>query len=183
MLFGQTLDYRKHPGGAARPDRRARPAPALPGPGYRPIPAPTCGRPTPTPAATSARCCRWTRRWPSSTPGSPAASASTAATALTLPVVEAGRGQAQVQSAGQLEQGRPGRPMSAEHDLPAHPLVGPGLSVDWLLALHQAGGGGRAMSAPAAGPGQDKTECGIHVARAPGRRQRGRRHLRLRERP
>ena len=64
MLFGQTLDYRQQLAAQARPDRRARPAPGLSGPGRPATPRRPLARPTPTPAATSARCCRWTGRSP-----------------------------------------------------------------------------------------------------------------------
>jgi 3'-phosphoadenosine 5'-phosphosulfate sulfotransferase (PAPS reductase)/FAD synthetase len=68
MLFGQTLDYRQQL--AARLGltnvRDLRPPTTTWPPATR---RPSSGRPTPTPAATSARCCRWTARSASSTAG------------------------------------------------------------------------------------------------------------------
>ena len=81
MLFGQTLDYRQQLAAKLRPDRRARPAPALRGPGdrrsqRRPL-EDRHRRLLPHPQGDAAR----RGAAAASRPGSPAASASTAATA------------------------------------------------------------------------------------------------------
>ena len=96
---------------------------------------------------------------------------------LSLPVVEQADGQVKFNPLANWTKADLDA-YAAEHDLPAHPLVAAGLPLDRLLALHQAGGGRARTSAPAAGRAQDKTECGIHVARAPGAvDQCRRRHL------
>jgi phosphoadenosine phosphosulfate reductase len=56
---------------------------------------------------------------------------------------------------------------AAEHDLPAHPLVAQGFpSIGCWPCTHPVEDGQDVRAGRWAG--QDKTECGIHVARAPG---------------
>ncbi len=56
---------------------------------------------------------------------------------------------------------------AAEYDLPAHPLVAQGFpSIGCWPCTHPVEDGGDVRAGRWAG--QDKTECGIHVARAPG---------------
>ena len=50
----------------------------------------------------------------------------------------------------------------ADHDAPRAPAARPGLPVDRLLALHQAGRTTATTPAPAAGPDSGKIECGLH---------------------
>ena len=125
MLFGQTLDYRKQlAAGLGLTDVRDL-RPRLPGPGRRATRRPSSGRPTPTPAATSARCCRWTGRSPSSTPGSPAASASTAARAWRCRWSKQADGKIKFNPLANWTKADLDA-YAAEHDLPAHPLVAQG---------------------------------------------------------
>ena len=49
-----------------------------------------------------------------------------------------------------------------DRDLPEHPLARPRLRVDRLLAVHPPRRATARTPAPAAGPGIDKTECGLH---------------------
>ena len=166
MLFGQTLDYRKPLAATPGPDRRARPA------------------------------SRSSRTWPSHDPSADLWKTDTDACChirkvlpldralagfdgwitgrkrfhggdrLRLQVVEAARGQAEVQPAGQLGQGRARR--LRRRARPARPPAGGvRLSLDRLLALHQPVEEGEDVRA-GRWAGSQKTECGIHTARAPG---------------
>jgi 3'-phosphoadenosine 5'-phosphosulfate sulfotransferase (PAPS reductase)/FAD synthetase len=56
----------------------------------------------------------------------------------------------------------------AEHDLPAHPLVAQGFPSVGCWPCTKAVEDPNADVRAGRWAGQDKTECGIHVARAPG---------------
>ncbi|MNY81550.1 Phosphoadenosine phosphosulfate reductase [compost metagenome] len=56
----------------------------------------------------------------------------------------------------------------AEHDLPAHPLVSQGFPSVGCWPCTKAVDDPNADVRAGRWAGQEKTECGIHVARAPG---------------
>ena len=138
LLFEETLDVPADAVGASRACATCR----------------SCGRPrwtwrgstrttrctsaTPTPAATSARCCRSTGRCGAGRCRSPGASGSRPRRGSRSTVFEAEGERLKVNplahwSAAEL------RAYMDRHDLPRHPLVAQGLQVDRLLAVHDAG--------------------------------------------
>ena len=90
------------------------------------------------------------------------------ATRLSLPVVEVGEGKLKFNPAAQLVGRRPEVGRLTPRTMPCRPTpaVGPRLSLDRLLALHARRWRRATTPAPAAGRGEDKSECGIHVTRA-----------------
>lgn len=85
---------------------------------------------------------------------------------LSLPVVEAADGQVKFNPLANWAKADLDA-YAAEYDLPAHPLVAQGFpSIGCWPCTQPVEEGGDVRAGRWAG--QDKTECGIHVARAPG---------------
>jgi phosphoadenosine phosphosulfate reductase len=85
---------------------------------------------------------------------------------LSLPVVEQADGQVKFNPLANWGKSELDAYM-AEHDLPAHPLVAQGFPSIGCWPCTKAVEEGQDVRA-GRWAGQDKTECGIHVARAPG---------------
>lgn len=85
---------------------------------------------------------------------------------LSLPVVEQADGQVKFNPLANWGKAELDAYM-AEHDLPAHPLVAQGFPSIGCWPCTKAVEAGQDVRA-GRWAGQDKTECGIHVARAPG---------------
>ena len=147
--------------GRAGPGRCAQPG-AQPGrPRRSTIPKARCGRATPTPAAISARPCRWPRRWRRSRPRSPAASASRPASAPAC-----SRWNISTAASASIRCGNGAwpswKPICRAHKLPRHPLVEDGYpSIGCMPCTRrvQAGEDYRAGR----WSGIEKDECGIHL--------------------
>ena len=166
MLFGQTLDYRKQLAAqlALTDVRDLRPAFA--DLAKSTIPSPTCGAPTSTAAATSARCCRWTARWRGFDGWITGRKRFHGGDRLRLAVVEEAEGKIKFNPLANWSKAELDAYI-AEYNLPAHPLVAQGFpSVGCWPCTKPAEEGEDVRAGRWAG--QDKTECGIHVARAPG---------------
>ena len=85
---------------------------------------------------------------------------------MSLPVVEQADGQVKFNPLANWAKAELDAYM-AEHDLPAHPLVAQGFPSIGCWPCTKPVEEGQDVRA-GRWAGQDKTECGIHVARAPG---------------